>query len=175
MTAFMVQECNEYTIGFCTKDAFKIDNYTKNCTLLHSKASKEKFELSYILMGFENEVYETYKQMIYECDNKVKIYNDLINNSITKEEESIEDLYMKCVAAFKNRCTDRSFLKLMKDLQSHKMTLTKDIKICEVCSAFYRAKKEGACGHFMHESYEQLRSAFDALKVKIEKLTRKNE
>ncbi|KAM0676920.1 hypothetical protein BDAP_002512 [Binucleata daphniae] len=121
-------------------------------------------------MGFESEVHKTYKQMIDECDNKIEAYKQIITNTCTPEEESIENVYKKCLSAFKNFSTNRTMYKIMQELRNEMLKQNTRIQICNVCSAFY---KEEVYEHFMHEIYKKLRDSNERLRMKIEKLTTK--
>ncbi|KAM0675916.1 hypothetical protein GVAV_000694 [Gurleya vavrai] len=166
----MQTECNEFTVGFCTKTAFKIDGLTQECLNFHNNLSKINYEKSNILMGFESEVLQKYTKLIDECNLKIKNNNFLIETTETEEEARLDEIIEKVDYIFERNPTNYNLLKLYSELVKKKKIGNFDtscIKICKICGAFYRKENKNECEHFMHESYQKLREITQKLYEKI--------
>lgn len=173
----MEKDCDEFVVGFCTKELFAFEPYTTKCNLKHNKDAKTQFNQSTVLIGYETDVYKKYQKIIQECDRKIK------NNKIllcalhqgNKQNEKIEYALEKIKNKIEINPTEFSYVKMYADLVKMKKygnEKFKTMRVCGVCSAIYENEKDGTCGHFMHKAYKDLRVFTEKLNERIVRMSK---
>ncbi|KAM0685394.1 hypothetical protein COBT_003397 [Conglomerata obtusa] len=165
----MQQECNEYTVGFCTRTSFYVDGITQECAYTHDNNAKNYFEKAVILFGFESEVLSIYNKLIEETNNKIKQNQLIIQELETNEQKDNASFIDKISAMFENKPTSYQLLKLYADFvrRNNELINVNDIKVCTICGAYYKNLVDGTCGHFMHLEYVKMREVAKKLTERV--------
>lgn len=81
--------CNEYTAGFCTRQAFYDSRLTQKCEKLHDNGKKCAYD-EHTVYGYEMGVYKTYRGILMEMERKAKNKNGILMN-LRKFHDNIAD------------------------------------------------------------------------------------
>lgn len=157
-----IENCAEYTIGFCPFEEFYVDGITLKCPFIHSKSEQEEHSRCKRLSPTVNTAYAKLKEIVYDLDKKVEI-----NNKIARQEKVSDDLkkaLVECEKQIENVKTHdfdfqnlHSLLILHGRLIQHWKSCKNDnlMAVCSNCSAFKSVNK--ACEHKFCKKYKQLR------------------
>lgn len=180
--------CNEYVIGFCTRQAFYNPLLTQKCTKLHDSGRKCSYDENRVY-GFETKVYKDFRNILAEIERKIKNKNQILM-SVNKvstvktpnnnEQENKKTNKMDDIMKMLDRLDDELIANLEENkfnfhlhkiygelliLLQNSRPIPADFFVCGICSNLV-AKNE-SCEHPFHKEYKKLKEITEKLSKKL--------
>lgn len=175
-----IENCPEYTIGFCPFEEFHEAKLTMECPFIHSKDERNEYFNSNKPWPFEKSTLAKLKEIVNQVDRKTEM-NIKIANQERVPTDLIEALVetQSQIEKFESKSSD--FEKLHSLLIIHGQLIkywnehcsSHIIGVCTVCGALKHADK--LCEHKFCKKHKVLREIVARLEKKIKSIVQEKE